>query len=315
MTVVMAPGLRWSRWAVLVLLEPLGACLGQTHTPPVSHATASSRPVSRELLSSRRTPHELELLTSHGLLGVSAPRPDTFRLRVARTASSRRLPSFAVDAGAPPSAPLVVEESDTLLIVRTAEAMLRIDKQPLRLRLMDATGRLIADDVARVEFADGELQLGFGLGPRDRVFGLGDKVRGFDRRGQSFELWNTDAYGWKVDADPLYKSIPFLLLLGAGTAHGLFIDHPGRASIDVGARQADTLSYRARGAEALDLYLFAGHRPKQVLEAYTALTGRTPLPPRWALGHHQSRYGYLSEQEVRGVVARLQQDKFPLDAI
>jgi alpha-glucosidase len=52
-----------------------------------------------------------------------------------------------------------------------------------------------------------------------------------------------------------------------------------------------------------------------VLEAYTALTGRTPLPPLWALGHHQSRYGYLTEQDVRGVVARLEQDKIPVDAI
>jgi len=103
------------------------------------------------------------------------------------------------------------------------------------------------------------------------VFGLGDKARGFDRRGHAFELWNTDAYGWKIDADPLYKSLPFWLCLRDGRAHGVFVDHPARAHADVGKRHA--------------------------------------------LGHHQSRYGYKSEEEVRGVVARLQRDKIPTDAI
>ena len=109
----------------------------------------------------------------------------------------------------------------------------------------------------------------FGLAPAEHVFGLGDKVRGFDRRGSRFELWNTDAYGWKVDADPLYKSIPFLLMLREGRAYGLFIDNPARAQVDVGSTRPDTLSYTTTSEHAFDIYLFAGGEPTQVLEAYT----------------------------------------------
>jgi alpha-glucosidase len=144
---------------------------------------------------------------------------------------------------------------------------------------------------------------------------LGDKARGFDRRGQSFELWNTDAFGWKVDEDPLYKCFPFLLFLGGAQSHALFIDHPARATLDVGKERPDRLSYTAKEGEALDVYVFAGGSPKRILEDYTALTGRTPLPSLWTLGHHQSRYGYMSEAEVRGVVTRMQKDKVPLDAV
>lgn len=268
------------------------------------------------VLRSVRTADGIELSTTAGVLNVTAPRPDTFRIRWARSKDAKGLPSFAVEpallqGGVAPK----IEESDTLLLLRTERALLRIDKQPLRISLLDQAGAVIAEDVARAHFAAGGVELGFSLARAERVFGLGDKLQGFDRRGKRFELWNTDAFGFKVDDDPLYKSLPFLLFLGGSHVHGLFIDHPSRAVLDVGQARADRLSYSAKSGEALDVYLFAGQDPKQVLEAYTALTGRTPLPPLWALGHHHSRYGFKNEADVRGVVGRMQRGKLPLDAV
>jgi alpha-glucosidase len=298
------------------LLLSLGGCLGRTQAPGQTVAVAAPRAAELKVLGSTRTSDGIRLETGAGILQLSAPRPDTFRIRVARSADARALPSFAVDAEAlAGQSALKIEESDTLVLLRTDQALLRVDKQPLRLRLLDAAGQLVADDALRVTWQDQGVRLDCGLRDGERVFGLGDKVQGFDRRGNAFELWNTDAYGWKVDADPLYKSLPFWLFLRDGRAHALFVDNPARASVDVGKRQADLLSYEAKAALAFDVYLFASAEPKRVLEAYTALTGRTPLPPLWALGHHQSRYGYKSEDEVRGVVARLQKDKIPLDAV
>jgi alpha-glucosidase len=306
--------LRYSRLLCGAALM-LAACLGQTRVPL---QTVDAPPVptvsSAELLRSSHTQSNVRLETSAGVIELSAPRDDTFRLRVARTTSAPGLPSFAVDP-APGAQPLTVEESDALLLVRSGHALLRIDKKPLRLRLMSEDGTLLADEALRVRWSERGVRLDFGLNAGERVFGLGDKVQGFDRRGHAFELWNTDAYGWKVDADPLYKSLPVWLVLGDGRARGVFVDLPSRARVDVGKRQAELVSYEAELADAFDVYLFAGPEPKRVVSAYTELTGRTPLPPLWALGHHQSRYGYLSEAEVRGVVARLQKDKLPLDAV
>jgi alpha-glucosidase len=263
-----------------------------------------------------RTERGIELTTTAGVLQLDAPRSDTFRIRVARSKDARGLPSFAVEpealrGGVSPK----VEESDTLVMLRTEQALLRVDKNPLRIRLMNSAGDVVADEALHVTWQDSGVRLDFGLKEGERVFGLGDKVQGFDRRGHVFELWNQDAYGWKIDTDPLYKSLPFWLFLSDGRAHGVFVDHPARARVDVGKREPSLLSYEAKSAQAFDVYLFASAEPRRVLEAYTALTGRTPLPPLWALGHHQSRYGYKSEEEVRGVVARLQKDKIPLDAV
>jgi alpha-glucosidase len=305
-------------------------CRGKAHAPP---STASLGPPAERRDVDARVLRTIRILrtdqvvlqvvlqgvvleTTSGIYEVSAPRDDTFRIRLRRDRAARGLPSFAVTeepaAGAPT---LELEESDTSVILRTARARLRIDKNPLRLRLMTGSGELVADEALRVTWQEQGVRLDFGLKAGERVFGLGDKVRGFDRRGHTFELWNTDAYGWKVDADPLYKSLPFWLQLEAGRAHGVFVDHPARATVDVGQRRPAVVTYETRYAEALDVYLLAAAEPKNVLRAYTSLTGRTPLPALWTLGYHQSRWGYASEAEVRGVVARLQQDHIPVDAV
>ena len=61
----------------------------------------------------------------------------------------------------------------------------------------------------------------FPLQPGDHVYGLGDKAGAMDRRGRIFTLWNTDAYAWDAARDPLYKSIPFLLVEREGRAFGV----------------------------------------------------------------------------------------------
>jgi alpha-glucosidase len=322
---------RLGRWGHRARFRPLGAgaalvalsvsplasgCLGRTRAVSPGSAVAAPRTPDAEVLKSTQRDGGIVLETSAGVLAISMPRSDTFRLHVARSRDAKALPSFALEPDAQALAVTPkIEESDALIFLRSERAMLRIEKNPLRIRLMNPAGDVIADDALRIGWQEAGARVDFSMKAGEHVFGLGDKTQGFDRRGHAFELWNTDAFGWKVDTDPLYKALPLLLLLGDGPAHAIFVDHPARASFDIGKRQADVISYEAKAGDAFDVYLFAGPEPKRVLEAYTALTGRTPLPPLWALGHHQSRYGYKSEAEVRGVIARLQKDKLPVDAV
>ncbi len=258
----------------------------------------------------------IELETQAGVLRLSVLAPGTVRVSLKRSNTAREWPSFAVEpAQQATSAPYTRERSEDSVVVRTTQMGVRVTKSSLRVELLDTAGHTIAEEAAPIAWQAAGFTERWKLVPGERVFGLGDKAKGFDRRGQSFELWNTDAYGWKPDGDPLYKAIPFFLSLNGGSAHGLFVDTPARAQIDVGKTDANVLSYTAQAGEALDFYLFAGPDPKQVVSAFTALTGRTPLPPLWTLGYHQSRYSYLSEQEVKQVVGRFRKDAIPLDVI
>ena len=112
----------------------------------------------------------------------------------------------------------------------------------------------------------------------EHYFGLGDKAGPLDHRNQAFTNWNTDAFGWQESTDPLYKTIPFFLALKNGKSYGIFLDNTWRSNFDFGKESRDTYSFGSDGGE-LDYYFFYGPRPKQVVENFTALVGRTPLPP------------------------------------
>ncbi|HLL24065.1 MAG TPA: glycoside hydrolase family 31 protein, partial [Kofleriaceae bacterium] len=138
-----------------------------------------------------------------------------------------------------------------------------------------------------------------------------------DKRGRAWTFWNTDAYdpaigGWKPDQDPLYQSIPFGVHFANGVAHGVFTDETRRMVIELG-EQRDTIT--ATGARSLEQYVIAGPRIADVVDRYTQLTGRPALPPRWALGFHQSRWGYPDGATLEAVAARFRREQIPVDAI
>ena len=201
-------------------------------------------------------------------------------------------------------------------VLETAAMRITVDPATLAIRTTDPAGRVIlADDAEalRIEGKGFALRKRMGIG--EHIFALGDKTGVLDRRGRSFVNWNTDAFGYKAGEDPIYKSIPFYISSGGpGGAYGLLLDNSWRAWFDFGHREADVLAFGADDGP-IDYYLIAGPAMPEVVRRYTALTGRAPLPPRWALGYQQSRWSYETEQEVRELAARLRKERVPTDVI
>jgi len=184
------------------------------------------------------------------------------------------------------------------------------------LAVQDAAGKTILSGLSVSRAATGNgFTIRVPLTPGGHVFGLGDKTGGLDRQGRSFVNWNTDAYGFGSSTDPIYKSIPFVIVTAAdGTSYGLFLDNNFRSFIDVGHREENVLTLSADDGPA-DLYVIAGPTVAEVVRRYSDLTGKAPLPPRWALGYQQSRYSYMSAAELESVAARLRAEKIPTDVL
>src|SRR5437762_6054005 len=127
-------------------------------------------------------------------------------------------------------------------------------------------------------------------------------------------MWNSDTFGYGADTDPIYVSVPFAIVMRAGRAHGLFLDNTSRTNFDIGHTSAGTLAFGAEQGE-LNYYFINGPTPADVVSRYTALTGRMPMPPRWALGYHQCRYSYYPESTVRFVAQNFRARRIPADAI
>ncbi|WEK36261.1 MAG: glycoside hydrolase family 31 protein [Candidatus Pseudobacter hemicellulosilyticus] len=161
-------------------------------------------------------------------------------------------------------------------------------------------------------FAQGD-QRGFRflLGDEEKFFGGGERALPMDRRGYRLNLYNTPAYDYGLGTDNMNFSVPFLI---SSAGYGLFFDNPSRGYLDIGLTDKQTLE-AGFSSGALTFYVVMGRNIDEILLNYTSLTGRQPLPPRWALGQLLSRFGYRSEAQARDVVAKMRKDNFPMDGL
>jgi len=197
-----------------------------------------------------------------------------------------------------------------------ATATMRVSFADGRLTVTDPSGAIITQDAPDALKLDGSaFTLRKAMPQAEHYFGLGDKTGGLDRRGKSFVNWNTDAFGFSSADDPIYKSIPFFIGVGgAGGSYGIFLDNTWRTWFDFGHREEGVLSFGGPDGP-IDYYIINGPSTAEVVRRYTDLTGKAPLTPQWALGYQQSRYSYMSAQEVREVAARLRADRVPTDVM
>jgi alpha-glucosidase len=257
----------------------------------------------------------VELTAGKAKVRVTVFREGVFRVRVAPDGHFPKDFSWAV-IEEPAASPVTIEDSSDVVKLTSGSATARIKKVPLLIDFLDAAGNVVVADEPALPMAwDGTQVHVWKKMPADEsYFGLGDKAGPMNRRNRSFTMWNTDEFGWQESSDPLYKTIPFFQGFRNGTAYGIFFDNTWRSSFDFGKESRDYYSFGADGGE-INYYYFAGPQPKKIIEDYTALTGRMPLPPFWALGYQQCRYSYFPERRAYEIVEKLREDKIPADTI
>ena len=308
---------RW--WYVLALLVWLSIfnASGSPSPPSKDAKNSSGWYVLDTLSTSTPLQNGIEVRSGQAVMRILALRDDVIRIRISGDGGLPEDASWAALSSARQNQVEVISESDAEAVgFRTKLVRVRIDKQSLRLSLTDLNGNILQEDAAGwpLEFHDKEFRIYKRMPVDEHYFGLGDKVGPLDRRGQSFILWNTDAYNFQESTDPIYKSIPFFLSVRAGRALGVLLDNTWRSTFDFGKQIESVYSFGAENG-AIDYYLLYGPDPKHVLSDYAWLTGSMPLPPLWSMGYQQSRYSYETESQLRSVAERLRKDRIPADAL
>ncbi|GAC1437973.1 MAG: glycoside hydrolase family 31 protein [Thermoanaerobaculia bacterium] len=196
-----------------------------------------------------------------------------------------------------------------------------IQHAPFRLTFATRAGQSLDEDDAQrgIAFSGAANRVWKRLRDDEHVYALGEKNGPLDKRGwklggYSLTMWNSDTFGYDSSTDPLYVSVPFVIVMRKGVAHGIFLDNTYRSNFDIGHQTEGLLSFGAEGG-ALDYYFIFGPEPKKVVERYTALTGRMPLPPLWSLGYNQCRYSYYPEAKVRFIADNFRVRHIPADVI
>ena len=148
----------------------------------------------------------------------------------------------------------------------------------------------------------------FTLSPGEKIFGCGESFTRLDKRGQKIVLWPDDANG--IQNQGMYKPVPFFM---SSRGYGMFIHASTPITCDFGHDFSGVNSLMI-GDDELDLFVFLGS-PKEILDEYTRLTGKSPLPPLWSFGLWMSRCTYNAETQVRDIAARLRENKIPCDVL
>lgn len=185
-------------------------------------------------------------------------------------------------------------------------------------RLLRPDGSLVRRELPALRRGAARLAR-FELREDERVSGLGEQASPVDLRGTTHRLWNRDPGGaWGPGDDPLYCSVPVLVGLHPDADVLAFYENSYDATVRLGApRRGPGPPPRVEIAFSggmLRHYLAVGTLAS-VLSRYAELTGRPPLPARWALGYHQCRWGYRTAADVRAVAEGFATDGVPLSAV
>lgn len=148
-----------------------------------------------------------------------------------------------------------------------------------------------------------QLELGVG----ELVYGLGERFGPLVKNGQSVEIWNADG---GTSSEQAYKNVPFYL---SNRGYGVLVNDPGHVSFEVGSEAVERVQFSVPG-EVLEYFVIAGPTPAQVIERYTALTGRPARVPAWSYGLWLSTSFTTDydEQTVTGFIDEMARRELPV---
>jgi len=212
------------------------------------------------------------------------------------------------------------------IVYQSNYGTLEIQKYPFRLILKDTKGKiltqtrhLIDNDSTQVKLLpfnfikrgnDNSRSINpvFSLAPGERIYGCGESFTSLNKVGQKVQIFVTDPQG--PETDGMYKPVPFFF---SNRGYGIFMHTSAPVTCDFGASYigADRLFM---ADEQMDFFVFFG-QPKEILNAYTEVTGKSPMLPLWTFGTWMSRITYFSQEEGLDVAKKLRDNKIPSDVI
>ena len=206
-----------------------------------------------------------------------------------------------------------LEDFSDRLEISTQAMQIICQKFPVRISYKNSNGELILSEPAAggIAINGNERLVNFILDNDDHFYGTGERGTELDKRGQSFYSFNTQIGGYSSPLETMNINVP---LLANKKGYAIYFDNTYPGYFDLGETNLSQFSYKVFGGE-ISYYLIVAETIPEQLEKYTWLTGRQPLPPKWALGYIQSKYGYRNESAARSMVQTMRQKQIPCDAI
>jgi len=209
-----------------------------------------------------------------------------------------------------PNTKASIEETKERITYATAGIVVEITKEPFKISYLYKGKPLIAEGEGYIKTDSTEI-LDFTLDNDEVIYGGGSRAVGMNRRGKRLQLYNRAHYGYENYSELMNYTMPLVL---SSKVYAMHFDNAPIGFLDIDSKKDNTLQYETISGRKT-YQVIAGEDWKDMMDVYTDLTGKQPLPPRWAFGNFTSRFGYHSEKETMATVDRFKKDSIPLDAV
>lgn len=200
---------------------------------------------------------------------------------------------------------------DSLSVFIDSEGIdVRIEKSPFQITYYFRDRKIISEKMG-FSNTDEYHTIDFNIGESEMLFGGGARALGMNRRGNRLKLYNQAHYGYGSKSDLLNYALPIVL---SSEKYAIHFDNAPIGFLDLDSQIENKLAYETIGGRKT-YQLMVGASWEDLVGNYTLLTGRQPMPPRWALGNFSSRFGYHSQKEVAETIAKFKKEDIPVDAI
>lgn len=185
-----------------------------------------------------------------------------------------------------------------------------IQKSPLMISYFAKGKELLSEKLGYIKKDSTEI-LQFNLTPDEVLYGGGARALGMNRRGNRLQLYNRAHYGYETRAELMNFCIPVVL---SSKMYAVHFDNAAIGYLDLDSKKDNTLAYETISGRKT-YQVITGDSWTELVGNYTQLTGKQPLPPRWAFGNFSSRFGYHSQEEVEKTIRKFEENQIPVDAI
>ncbi len=272
--------------------------------------TAFSQGQSRSYESVKKEGKTIVVLVSDGSYHFSYFSPFVLQTAFVPSSETMNTESHAVIANQTDDIEFI-ETTDVLSICNGNGVRVEIQKKPFNVNYFQGTTLLFSEKNGYQKLTNDNKSLSFSITKDEALFGGGARALGMNRRGNRLELYNRAHYGYEERSVLMNYTIPIVI---SSNRYMIHFDNAPIGFLDLDSKGDNSIVYETVAGRMV-YQVIGGDSWEDLIANYTSITGRQPLPPRWAFGNFASRFGYHSQDEVEYTVNQFFKDSIPLDAV
>ncbi|WP_276979442.1 TIM-barrel domain-containing protein [Flavobacterium filum] len=267
--------------------------------------------------------YELELSTTDGTYFIQF-----YNAKIAETSFVPKGEKFNLQSHAvvlkTKNHPFQIQENADFIEIKTDELSIKITKSPFQITYFHQNKSILSEKLGYFKRKHEPLErvkgnivydstevIQFNLNATEKLYGGGARVLGMNRRGNRLALYNRADYGYETRSELMNFTIPIVI---SSQKYMVHFDNAPIGYLDLDSNKENVLEYETISGRKT-YQVIVGNSWEDLIYNYTELTGKQPLPPRWALGNFSSRFGYHSEAEARRTIQKFKEENIPVDAI